>query len=129
MDTPDISNPQELGQRQQIAAARRQRESARLELLVQLVDAQRRSDALNHWLSVYAHPADDNSRPELRRMVEWVAIQLNELERVLCPEQISETLRARELFPDVDPLGDPKCEPPRHRIWGHTAALRHINAV
>jgi hypothetical protein len=62
-------------------------------------------------------------------MVEWAASQLNDLERNLSPERISVTLQERELFPEVDPLNDPKGEPPRYRIWGHSAALRNINAV
>ncbi|MCR6497441.1 hypothetical protein MUO32_00205 [Shinella sp. CPCC 101442] len=129
MNIPDIYDPQELGLRQQMAAARRQRESARLALLANLVDAQRRADGLQRWISAYARPVDDSSHPELGRMVEWVAAQINDLEHVLGPDRISETLRARALFPDVDPLDDPKGEPPRHRIWGHSAALRYVNAV
>jgi hypothetical protein len=39
MADPDIFDPQDLGRRQQLAAARRQRESQRLTLLGQLVDA------------------------------------------------------------------------------------------
>ena len=39
MDTPEIYDPQDLGRRQQMAAARRQRESARLALLDDLLDA------------------------------------------------------------------------------------------
>jgi hypothetical protein len=118
MDEPDIYDPQELGRRQQMAAARRQRESERLALLAKLVDAQRRADELKSWIDAYTRPADDNSHPELRRMVGWAAAQLDDLERILNPERISETLQERELFPAIDPLNDPKGEPPRHRIWG-----------
>jgi hypothetical protein len=129
MGNADIFNPQELGRRQQMAAARRHREGERLAKLAQLVDAQRRADELKNWISAYTRPADDNSHPELRRMVGWATAQLEDLERVLSPERISESLRDRELFPEVDPLNDPLGEPPRHRIWGHSAALRDINAV
>jgi hypothetical protein len=129
MDDPDIFDPQELGRREQLATARRQRESERLALLAQLVDAQRRADELKRWISAYTRPADDNSHPELRPMAEWPASQLNNLERILSPERISETLQERELFPEVDPLNDSKGEPPSHRIWGHSTALRNINAV
>lgn len=62
-------------------------------------------------------------------MVEWAVSQLDDLERIPSPERISETLQERELFPEVDPLNDPKGELPRHRTWGHSTALRHINAV
>ncbi len=37
-------------------------------------------------------------------MVEWAASQLDDLERILNPERIEQTLLERELFPDVDPL-------------------------
>lgn len=129
MADPDIFDPQDLGRRQQLAAARRQRESQRLALLGQLVDAQRRSDELKRWISAYNSPADEKSRPALRRMVEWAASQLDDLERILNPERIEQTLLERELFPDVDPLDDPKGDPSRYGIWGHSTALRHINAV
>lgn len=129
MADPDIFDPQELGRRQQLAAARRQRESERLAMLAQLVDAKRRSDELTRWISAYARPAGDDTHPELRRMVEWAASQLEDLDRILNPDRINETLQERELFPEADPLNDPKGEPPRHPIWGHSKALRHINAV
>lgn len=129
MPDPDIFDPQELGRRQQLAAARRQRESERLAFLAQLVDAQRRSDELKRWISANSRPSDHETSPELRRMVEWAASQLDDLERILNPGRIAERLQERELFPEVDPLNDPKGEPPRHRIWGHSTALRHINAV
>lgn len=58
----------------------------------------------------------------------WAA-QLDDLERFLSPECIFETLQEREFFPAVAPLSDPKGKPPRHRIWGNSTALRHINAV
>lgn len=129
MNDSEIYDPQELGRRQQMAAARRQRESERLAMLGQLVDAQRRSDELKRWISAYTRPADGDAHPELRRMVGWVAAQIDDLERFLGPESVCATLQECALFPDVDPLDDPKGEPPGHRIWGHSAALRHINAV
>ncbi|CAN7298863.1 hypothetical protein LJR030_002683 [Rhizobium sp. LjRoot30] len=129
MVDPEIYDPQELGRRQQMAAARRQRESKRLALLAQLVDAQRRSDELKRWISAYTRPAGDEVHPELGRMVAWAASQLDDLERILDPQRIGTTLQERALFPDVDPLDDPKGEPPDQHIWGHSAALRHINVV
>lgn len=129
MRDPEIYDPQELGRRQQMAAARRQRESERLAMLAQLVDAQRRAEELKCWINAYTQPASDISHPELRRMVEWAASQLDDLEHTLSPERIAEALRERELFPETDPLNDPKGEPPGHRIWGHSGALRHVNAV
>jgi hypothetical protein len=123
MDDIEIFNPQELGRRQQLAAARRQRDSARLALLAQLVDTQRRADELKSWISAYARPANETSYPPLGRMLEWAASQLDDLERILSPERLSETLQERELFPETDLLNDPKGEPLHHRIWGHSSAL------
>jgi hypothetical protein len=129
MDDADLFDPQDLGRRQRMAAARRKRESERLALLAKVVNSQRRADELKSWISAYTRPADDNSHPELVRMIEWAAAQLNDLERFLSPERISATLQERDLFPKVDPLNDPLGEPPGHRIWGHSTALRHINAT
>lgn len=128
MDDPDTHDPQEFGRRQQLSAARSRREDERLALLAQLVDAQRRADGLKRWMSACARPADDVSHPELRRMVDWAASRIGDLERTLSPEGISERLRERELFPETDPLDDPKGEPPRYRIWGHSAALTRVDA-
>lgn len=127
MDEPDIYDPENLGRRQQMAAARRQRESERLAFLGQLIDAQRRANELRGWISAYAHP--ECSCPALQRMIAWATSQIDDLERILSSERIAATLIERELFPEVDPLNDPKGEPPSHRIWGHSTALRHINAV
>lgn len=127
MDDPDIYDPENLGRRQQMAAARRQRESERLTLFAQLVDAQRRADDLKNWIKAYGHPTHE-TYPELQRMVEWAAAQLDDLERILSPERISATLEERGLFPEIDTLKDSRGEPPRHRIWGHSTALGHINA-
>jgi hypothetical protein len=120
MDAANLLDPKELGRRQQMAAARRQRESERLTLLAELVDAQRRADELKNWISAFTRPTDDSSHAELQRMIGWAAVQLKDLERFLSPERISSTLKERELFPEVDPLNDPLGEPPRHRGWGHS---------
>ncbi|MGD9481036.1 hypothetical protein [Shinella sp. G-2] len=129
MDTPEIYDPQDLGRRQQMAAARRQRESARLALLDDLLDAQRRADGLKRWIAALSCPENGDPHPELQRMAGWANAQLDTLERTLSPEQIAATVRERDLFPNVDPLDDPKGEPPCARIWGHSAALWHINAA
>jgi hypothetical protein len=129
MDGTSFFDPQELGRRQQFAAARRRRESERPALLAQLVDAQRRADELKNWINAHARQGDDNSHPDLRRMVGWATAQIKDLELFLSPERISATLQERDLFPEVDPLNDPLGEPPRHRIWAHSSALRHMNEV
>lgn len=129
MDDPDIYNPQSLGRRQRLAAARQQREVARLALLADLFQSQRRSDDLKRWISNYSGPVDENLHPELVRMVEWATGQLNDLDRVLDPKRISEALRQRELFPANDPLKDPKGEPPSYPIWGHSTAAKYRNTV
>ena len=129
MDGTSFFDPQELGRRQQLAAARRGRESDRLALLGQLVDAQRRADELKNWINAHARQGDDNSHPDLQRMVGWATAQIKDLELFLSPERISATLQERDLFPEVDPLNDPLGEPPRHHIWAHSSALRHMNEV
>jgi hypothetical protein len=129
MDAPDIYDPQELGRRQRIADACRQREIARRALVMQILDTQRQARELRAWISTCVRQDSDTSSPEFQRMIEWAGGQLEELEGALKPERITETIRAQDLFPEIDPLNDPKGEPPRHRIWGHSSALRHINAV
>jgi len=80
-------------------------------------------------ITAYVQPERENSYPELERMVKWATSQIADLDRILSPERIATALVERELFPETDPLNDPKGEPPSLRIWGHLAALRHINAV
>jgi hypothetical protein len=129
MEGADIFDPQERGRRQPMATARRQHESERLALLAQLVDTQRHADESRNWINAYTLSSNDHSYPELRRIAGWVAAQLDDVERNLSPERIFETLQERDLFPEVDSLNDPPGEPTGHRIWGHFAARRHINAV
>lgn len=129
MSAPDIYDPENLGRRQQMAAARLRRESERLAFLGKLVDAQRHAVELKDWITAYERPADMNPSPELQRMVAWVAVQIDDLERILSPERISETLKDRDLFPEVDSLSDPLGEPPGHHVWGHSAALKPVNAL
>ncbi|WPE19208.1 hypothetical protein [Shinella zoogloeoides] len=129
MDAPDIYNPQELGRRQQMADVRRQREVARRAVLRQLLDRQRQALELKTWISACLRQDSDTTSPEFQRMIEWASGQLEELERALRSERITEALQAQGLFPKTDPLYDQKGEPSQHRIWGHSFALRHINAV
>ncbi|QPC91904.1 hypothetical protein [Mesorhizobium sp. INR15] len=129
MDITNYSDPQELGRRQQMAAARRQRESERLAFFARVVEAQRRAGELRDWISAYARSASDNAHSELQRMVGWAEAQLKELDHFLDAERISSTLRERGLFPEVDPIHDPLGEPLRHHIWGHSGAVRHCNEV
>lgn len=112
-----------------MAAARRQRESERVAFVEQLIDAQRRAGELRTLISAYVQPEREHSYPELERMVKWATSQIADLDLILSPERIAMTLVERQLFPETDPLNDPKGEPPSHRIWGHSTALRHINAV
>jgi hypothetical protein len=85
-------DPQELGRRQQLAAARRRREGERLALLAELVDAQKRVDELKNWINAYTRPSNDSSHPDLQPMVEWATAQIKDLELFLSPERISATL-------------------------------------
>jgi hypothetical protein len=128
-NTSVFFGPKELGRRQQLAAARGRRESERLALLAELVDAQKRVDELKSWINAYTRPSDDSSYPDLQRMVEWATAQIKDHELFLSPERISATLQERDLFPEVDSLNDPLGEPPRHRVWGHSSALRNVNEV
>lgn len=128
MDDTTFLDPRELGGRQQLAAARRQREGQRLATLARLVDTQRRADELRNWMNAWSRFTGDHSYPELQRMIGWARAQLEELESSLTPGQVSAFLKERDLFPEVDPLNDPLGEPPQYRIWGHSAALRPIEA-
>jgi hypothetical protein len=118
MDGVDTLEPSDLDRRQQMATARRQREGERRALLAEFVDAMRRADELRKWIGAYGRPTGEHSHSELRRMREWTEAQLKELDLFLEPERISMVLRARELFPEVDPLDDPLGEPPARRVLG-----------
>lgn len=50
-------------------------------------------------------------------MVEWARNQLKQLEAILDPVKLADSLRAQKLFPEVDELNDPLGEPPAERRW------------
>jgi hypothetical protein len=113
----------DLDGRQELAAARRRRESERQAVLEQFVDAKRRVDDLRRWIDDCA--AADGAQPELQRMREWAKARLREQEHFLDLDRLSKMLRQCDLFPEIDPLNDPLGEPPRPRPRGRPGPRTH----
>ena len=113
----------DLGGRQELAVARRRRESERQAVLEQFVNAKRRADDLRRWIDDCA--AAGGARPELQRMREWAKARLREQEHFLDPDRLSTMLRQSDLFPEIDPLDDPLGEPPRPRPRGRPGPKTH----
>jgi hypothetical protein len=103
-------DPKELSRRRQLANARRERDSARRDLLIRLIRARQRAGLLRGWISAYEGTAESNS--PLERMVAWSRPQLDELDAFTDPARLSALLVDRNLFPEPDKLIDPLGEPP-----------------
>lgn len=120
MDSFSMMNtdPRELTRRRQLANARQERESERRALLVKLVRTEQRAGQLRDWIE--AHEVSDvaEPNPELTRMLDWARAQLDAMNLAVAPTRVSEWLRDRNLFPEVDELGDPLGDPPPRQPWG-----------
>jgi hypothetical protein len=110
------SDVAELAHRRGLAAARRTRETERTLLVRKLVRMERQADQLRGWIA--QREADFGASPEMQRMVDWVKAELVGLEELLDPSRLSQLLRTRNLFPEVDDLADQLGEPPPRRPWG-----------
>lgn len=108
---------QELARRRSLAKARRERESNRKSLLSKLIRAERLAERTRHWISTYEKHATETARPDLTRMLDWARNQLASLDAIADPSKLTEDLRERKLFPEVDELHDPLGEPPPERPW------------
>jgi hypothetical protein len=99
------SDVAELARRRGLAAARQTRETERTLLLRKLARMERQADQLRGWIA--QREADLGGSPEMQRMVDWVKVELVGLEELLDPSRLSQLLRTRNLFPEVDDLADP----------------------
>jgi hypothetical protein len=118
----ELDERRELGRRRGLAMARGERESQRKVLLGKLIRTEHRADQLRRWIagqqSRIAAMPDADLAWMLTRMLEWARAELAELEAIVDPVQLAETLRERDLFPKVDRLADPLSEPPPQLPWG-----------
>lgn len=106
----------ELARRRALAAARQTREAERTLLLRKLVRMERQADRLYEWIERCESGVETS--PEMQRMVGWAKTRLAELEEFLDPSKLSQHIRTRDLFPEVDNLADPLGEPPPRRPLG-----------
>lgn len=107
----------ELERRRGLAKARREREHSRKALLAKLITAERGAVQRREWIGGKKRLLVDSANPELARMTLWVQEQLDALETILDPDQLTTDLRKRKLFPETDDLHDPLGEPPEPRFW------------
>ncbi len=83
-----------------LAEARDERETARDELVTEIVDLAAKAGHLRTWIEW----ADSSEDPDTKRMVDWSRQRLAAIERALNPETFGDWLREQKLFPEVDPL-------------------------
>jgi hypothetical protein len=109
----------ELERRRGLAKARRERESERKALLGKLMRAERQAAQLRDWMARYEEVAVPGAAADvdLSRMIGWARDRLATLEAVLDPLKLTEELRTRKLFPEIDELHDPLGEPPPEPRW------------
>lgn len=108
----------ELAHRRRLAAGRAEREAQRKDLLGSLIEADRRAADLRDWIERFAPRVDASRDARLLRLLEWAGSELAALEAMCDPQRLSDEMKARNLFPQVDPLTDPLGEPPRAHAWG-----------
>jgi len=107
----------ELERRRGLSKARRERESQRKRLIHKIIRTEREVAQLREWISTYGKGVTSTNDADLIRMVDWAQERLAALQENLNPFNLSEQLRTRKLFPEVDELDDPLGEPPPERQW------------
>lgn len=105
----------ELRCRHELARSRVERDKQRIEFLQLVLDRQAEVSRLRAFLSSVP---DNAATDDLARFIEWVQARLREIEEKLSPHALTAEIKAKSLFPDVDPFGDPLGEPPPlHSLW------------
>lgn len=89
------------------ARARDEREEQRQKVLDELVAISAEADKLRIWLTELNRWLPRPDTEDLTRFVEWARDRLNYLEHAVNPDVIAQSLKERELFPEVDLLIDP----------------------
>jgi hypothetical protein len=87
--------------------ARANRENQRAEILTQLVALSAEAERLRTWLKQVKEWPVNIEEIEFAAFVEWSRVRLKFLENAVDASGIGETLKSRNLFPEVDPLVDP----------------------
>lgn len=113
----DEAERMELARRRDLAKARRERE--RKALLGKLMRTERQAAQLRDWIARHEENVVQGVGPDadLSRMFGWARDRLATLEAVLEPVKLTEELRTRRLFPEIDEFHDPLGEPPLERRW------------
>lgn len=88
----------------QLARAREERETRRLEFLGRFVAISTEVDKLKSFLAQLGERMPACPSGELARMTEWTEARLRRLEDELAPDGIAAALQERELFPEIDNL-------------------------
>jgi hypothetical protein len=94
---------QRADENRRLAEARNKRETARDELVTEIVDLGTKAGRLRTWIELAAASGD----PDSKRMVDWARQRLTAIERALNPERFGDWLRERKLFTEVDPFSYP----------------------
>lgn len=73
----------------------------------ELVAISTEANKLKVWLKDAERRPERSQSDEFTRFVEWAQGRFEYLEQSTNPDGIAESLRERELFPEIDPLIDP----------------------
>ncbi|MBK5961294.1 hypothetical protein CCR97_24255 [Rhodoplanes elegans] len=94
------------------AEERKKRETARDNLVDEIVELGQKAEQLRSWIAW----AGDIEDAETRRMLSWARERLSEIERALDPASFGDWLREHKLFPEIDPFAslpeDPDLDTP-----------------
>jgi hypothetical protein len=112
-----LSDAQELARRRTLLSARQNREAERTSLLAKLIETERKATELREWVALQESRGSTRS-PEMQRLLDWAKANLSDMEQFLVPAELTQLLRAQNLFPQVDELVDPLGDPPPFRPWG-----------
>lgn len=102
----------EMERRRGLAKARCDREHERIRFLNRIMHTERQVARIRMWLATYEQAIENGNHTALSRMIEWARAQLFALEASLDTEALTEELRIRILFPEIDELSDPLGDPP-----------------
>ena len=105
----------ELQRRHELARGRKERDKQRVEFLQLMLGRQAEASRLRAFMA--SMPADAMTE-DLERFMHWVQARLTETEEKLSPDALTAEIKAKSLFPGVDPFDAPLGEPPPlYSLW------------
>ncbi len=108
---------QEMEQRWALARRRSEREEKRLTYVRSIFELSEEADRLQKWLDRAEIKDAKEAGDNFIRLVTWARKRLETLQATIAPENLSDDLEEKKLFPETDDLVDPLGEPPEYSYW------------